>query len=230
MSTQYGSFPGPSGRGPGTVFDPALGLTIPPSLQRAVGAMYLGAGIKAVAAVLIIATGVNAAFGAGGFIGGFAGVGLWLWMAAMNKAGKNWARVTGTVFFGIACLGLLADLFVLSAANSDDTITLNGTVYFIVLLDAVNWVAGLYAVIMMWQKTSSAFYNPQPAYGMPGFGTPGIPPYGYPMPYPQGPVDSAAPVPGWGGVSDPSYGQQGPNQQVPGQAPPVDPGNPWDAR
>lgn len=34
-------------------------------------------------------------------------VGLWLWMASANGKGKSWARITGTVFFGISALALL---------------------------------------------------------------------------------------------------------------------------
>jgi len=30
---------------------------------------------------------------------GLIGIGLWLWMAVKSKAGRNWARITGTVFF-----------------------------------------------------------------------------------------------------------------------------------
>jgi hypothetical protein len=52
-------------------------LATPPPVTRAAQLMYVGA-----AASLI-------------------GVGLWIWMAQMNKAGKNWARITSTVFFAI---------------------------------------------------------------------------------------------------------------------------------
>lgn len=38
-------------------------------------------------------------------------IGLWLWMAAANGKGKSWARITGTVFFGLSALGLLYILF-----------------------------------------------------------------------------------------------------------------------
>ena len=41
---------------------------------------------------------------------GLIGVGLWLWMAQKNKAGKNWARITSTVFFALDTLGAIGGL------------------------------------------------------------------------------------------------------------------------
>ena len=41
---------------------------------------------------------------------GLIGIGLWLWMARANKAGKSWARITATVFFGLDTLSVLAGL------------------------------------------------------------------------------------------------------------------------
>jgi len=38
---------------------------------------------------------------------GLIGIGLWLWMAQKNKAGKNWARITSTVFFALDTLGAI---------------------------------------------------------------------------------------------------------------------------
>jgi len=40
-------------------------------------------------------------------VAGIIGVGLWLWMAWANKRGRNWARITGTVFFGLYTLDLI---------------------------------------------------------------------------------------------------------------------------
>ena len=39
---------------------------------------------------------------------GLIGIGLWMWMARANQAGKNWARITATVFFGLDTLSVLA--------------------------------------------------------------------------------------------------------------------------
>src|SRR5215471_14912088 len=74
----------------------------PPSIQRAVMLMYAGAGLEVLGLIfdLIIRKGSTAS----GIPGAIIGVGLWIWMAKANQAGKNWARITSTVFFGIDCL------------------------------------------------------------------------------------------------------------------------------
>ena len=77
----------------------------PPSIQRAVVLMYVGAGLEVLGLIfnLITRQGSTAA----GIPGTLIGIGLWIWMARANQAGKDWARITSTVFFGIDCLFLL---------------------------------------------------------------------------------------------------------------------------
>src|SRR5450432_2711566 len=70
---------------------------------------------------------------------GLIGIGLWIWMARANKAGKNWARITSTVFFGLDTLGLLA-----SFGQAE---TLLGR-----LVSLVVWLIGLGAIVMLWRK------------------------------------------------------------------------------
>jgi FtsH-binding integral membrane protein len=85
-------------------------------------------------------------------IAGIIGVGLWLWMAWANKRGKNWARITGTVFFGLYTLDLI-----LVAARATSGIS---TVFAV-----VTWLVGLGATIMLWRRDSSAYFNaPQQVY------------------------------------------------------------------
>jgi hypothetical protein len=76
---------------------------------------------------------------------GLIGIGLWIWMASANKAGKNWARITSTVFFGLDTLGLLASF---SQAE-----TLLGR-----LVSLVVWLIGLGVIVMLWRKESSAYF------------------------------------------------------------------------
>jgi hypothetical protein len=66
-------------------------------------------------------------------------------MARANQAGKNWARITATVFFGLDTLSLLAALRQAEPALSR-TISL------------LTWLVGLGAVILLWQKISSAYF------------------------------------------------------------------------
>jgi hypothetical protein len=139
----------------------------PNSVQTAVRLMYAGAGISAISFILgLVTIGsvrhtlekqypsysaskisalVNAEI-AIVVIAGIIGVGLWLWMAWANKRGKNWARITGTVFFGLYTLDL-----VFVAARSASGIS---TVFAI-----VTWLVGLGATIMLWRRDSTAYFR-----------------------------------------------------------------------
>jgi hypothetical protein len=79
---------------------------------------------------------------------GLVGVGLWIWMAFMCKGGRNWARITGTVFFGIFTVLLLA-----SAGRAGGGLGL--------IPDVVQWLVGLGAVILLWRKDATAFFRQQ---------------------------------------------------------------------
>ena len=81
-------------------------------------------------------------------IAGVIGVGLWVWMARMNAKGRNWARITGTIFFGLNTLDLLG-VFARSASAIS-------AVFGIVI-----WLVGLGAVIMLWRRDSSAYFKRQ---------------------------------------------------------------------
>jgi hypothetical protein len=77
---------------------------------------------------------------------GVLGIALWIFMAIMNKAGKSWARITGTVLFGIDTLLLLLGLARAGAAA--------GTLFSI-----LTWLTGLGAVIFLWRRDSTEFFN-----------------------------------------------------------------------
>src|SRR5882724_12004100 len=74
--------------------------------------------------------------------GGLIGAALWLWMAQSCRAGKGWARVVSTVFFGIDTLSVLAG----AAAVQGGGLT---RIYGFVI-----WVIGLIAIILLWQRSS----------------------------------------------------------------------------
>ncbi|MEC3957412.1 hypothetical protein VMT65_30575 [Nocardia sp. CDC153] len=85
-------------------------------------------------------------------------VGLWVWMAFANRAGKHWARVTATVFFAVDTLTTLYSVVAGRFPVSD-------------AIGVLTWLIGLAAVILLWRGPSSAYFRPAPAYA----------------PYPQGP-------------------------------------------
>lgn len=138
------------------------------------------------------------------------GMGLWIWMAFAIRAGKNWARITGTVFFGIESLSLIVGL----AASNSSTVTTKAS-GFTVVMGIVIWLAGLATLILIWNKQSSAYFKPQ---GGPDGGYPAQYPYPYAAPGQQQ-YDQAP----YGG--QPPYGQQQPQPypQQPQEQPPADP-------
>jgi hypothetical protein len=79
--------------------------------------------------------------------GGLIGAALWLWMAQSCRAGKGWARVVSTVFFGIDTLSVLVG----SAAAQGGGLS---RIYGILV-----WVIGLIAIILLWQRSSSDYFR-----------------------------------------------------------------------
>jgi hypothetical protein len=138
----------------------------PPPVLMAVKLMYVGAALSAIGLVLSLATisslkaaivkkypsytasqvhtAQTAALVAAVFFG-LVAIGLWLWMARANGAGKSWARITGTVFFGINTVFLLLSLVQPHASLG-------------LLFGLVVWLAGLGAVVLLWRKESSEYF------------------------------------------------------------------------
>ncbi len=75
--------------------------------------------------------------------------GLWLWMAWANKGGRSWARLMATVFFGFVTAGELALLIKFGFRTGR---------LFLNLFFLVYWLAGLSAVALLWQRSSSDYY------------------------------------------------------------------------
>ncbi len=130
-------------------------------------------------------------------VGGLIEVGLWIWMAFANRSGKNWARITSTVFFGISCIGVIG---LLAASAGSGPFSAQKASGLGVAIGIVNWLVGLAAIILLWNKQSGPYFKP-PQFGV---GGPGYP-YPYAMPGQQ-------PMP-------PAPGQPGP--------PPQQPTDPW---
>jgi hypothetical protein len=152
---------------------------MPDRVKFAVNLMLVGAALKAVDGILLVSS-ASSAFRGGSMIGAFIAVGLWIWMSAAIRGGASWARITGTVFFGIATLGVLVDLALLT----DPRVHVHGLAAAAVGFDLINWAIGLCVVIIIWQRTNAYFFRPQlygarPDYGVPGQG---YPPEG-PRPY-----------------------------------------------
>ena len=130
-------------------------------------------------------------------------IGLWIWMAFATKAGKNWARILSTVFFGLEAASTVIGGLTYAASSSNGSSSTTFVSSDTVLGQIVGWLtflAGLGAIILLWNKQSSAYFKPAAFYPPPGsYGYPGMPPgaapYNYPV-MPQQPQD--APRDPWG--------------------------------
>ena len=69
---------------------------------------------------------------------------LWLWMAWKCAAGRSWARVLSTVFFGLATVVTLA-------SGPYGAWGLAGAI--------LGWLIGLGAVVLLWQRSSSSYFR-----------------------------------------------------------------------
>ena len=145
----------------------------PPSVVRAVQVMYAGAAASLIGIIVdmttlsstraeiirrnpsLTATQVsNAEHVAIGLfiVSGLLGAALWFWIAQMSKAGRNWARIVGTVLFGIDTISVFAG----AAAGPGGGAT---RIYSILI-----WLIGLAAVILLWQRASSQYFRRVPRY------------------------------------------------------------------
>jgi hypothetical protein len=83
-------------------------------------------------------------------------IALWLGLARACRRGKGWARVTGTVLFGLHTLGFLGVL-----VNSHPGL---GPAK---LLTTLSWLIACGAVVFLWQRPSSLFFRTAAAPGRP---------------------------------------------------------------
>jgi hypothetical protein len=141
--------------------------TVPQSVRQAVKAMYGGAAVSLIYLIASIVT-VGSTKTAiekrfpdltasqvsteqhvlliAGVVGGLIAIAAWIFIARACLAGKNWARITGTVLFGIGTLDAFGGL-------------INPVAAPVKILAFVIWAFGLIAVIRLWQAASTAFFK-----------------------------------------------------------------------
>ncbi|MGO8956137.1 MAG: paraquat-inducible protein A [Streptosporangiaceae bacterium] len=85
---------------------------------------------------------------------GLLGIVVWLWMANKNNAGKRWARVLSTLLFSLGTLGMLA---VIVEPMPSGTWMIAG----LKILPLATWLAGLCAIVLLWQRDSTEFFRSQ---------------------------------------------------------------------
>lgn len=166
--------PGPSGMpvAPRYEAQPAAVEPVekPSTVTRAVQLMYVGAALSVVGIVVTWATksqlrdqvaaaspsltpdqvdtALTVSLGFASVVG-LVGVGLWVWMALANQAGKSWARVVATVLGG---LGLAGALFSLRSATGIS-----------IVLQLVSVLLAITILVLLWRPASSAYYKARSA-------------------------------------------------------------------
>lgn len=139
----------------------------PASVEKAVKVMYVGAASSLIGIVIDLTTltatknaihkhihhfmasqiNMHQDFLVGPFvIAGLISAGLWIFVAQWCKRGSKWARITGTALFGIDTLDTLTRVALPGAAAM--------RIYAILV-----WLIGLIATVLLWQRTSSAFFS-----------------------------------------------------------------------
>ncbi len=83
-----------------------------------------------------------------GVISGLIAIGLWLWMARASATGHNYARIVGSVLFGLNTL-----LIFLNLARPHVGLGL--------IFNILVWLVGLGAVVMLWRRESSEYFSPR---------------------------------------------------------------------
>jgi hypothetical protein len=89
------------------------------------------------------------------FVLGLIGAGLWILLARASSSGKDWARATGSVLFGLDTLALLI---------GPPDVGIRGPEAAVARIFAgIIWLIGMAAVVYLWQKDSSVFFKtPRP--------------------------------------------------------------------
>jgi hypothetical protein len=153
----------------------------PPSVRNAVRLMYAGAAIEAVNAILLVAfihsqfqsffsqhQGDLATFPQVGSIFAAAHwteasilstivvyaairIGMWLWMASKNHAGRRWARILSAVLLGLSTPALIADL--------SKGLRLHAVISRWGILEVAIWLVGVCAIALLWRQESSEFFT-----------------------------------------------------------------------
>lgn len=85
------------------------------------------------------------------FVLGLIGAGLWILLARASRSGKDWARVTGSVLFGLDTLAVLIGPPDVGIRGPEAAVAR--------ILAGIIWLIGLTAVVYLWQKDSSVFFK-----------------------------------------------------------------------
>jgi hypothetical protein len=151
----------------------------PVAVLNAVKIMYAGMAVNAIFVIVDVSIGIskntirkdypnlspvnlNATVGfivAFTIVFGLVDIGCWLLIARSCKGGKNWARILGTVLFALDTFRIL--LVIVGRASS--TARLFNHLGVLTAGEIVVWLIGLAAIVLLWRRSSSAFFKAPPA-------------------------------------------------------------------
>jgi hypothetical protein len=138
----------------------------PAPLLMAVRLMYVGAALSVVELIVGLATlgslkaailkdhpgytnaqlnDAKASLLAATVLFGVVAVGLWIWMARANGAGKGWARIVASILFVLGTLDLFGE-----GAQAHAAVSL--------VFGLLVWIAGLGAIILIWRGDSRRYF------------------------------------------------------------------------
>jgi hypothetical protein len=87
---------------------------------------------------------------------GLFSVGLWVWMARMNEAGRSWARITASVFFALWSFYTYSII-----AQLHGGVTITATLIVSLILVLALWAIGLATIFQLWRSASTAYFKAQ---------------------------------------------------------------------
>lgn len=178
----YGGRDGPAPYGPGYGYGPTDPPGQPPpmpsSVRAAVGLMWAGAGLVVVGLLLLPssvdtireqareqlgssaagAVDVDSAVRVGvafALLVASLQLGLWIWMAVMNRRGRHWARVLSTVLGAVGIAFTVVGVLVQRVVSSDLTTadTLN------TVLSVLTSVLAVAIIVLLWRPDSNRWYD-----------------------------------------------------------------------
>jgi hypothetical protein len=85
---------------------------------------------------------------------GLISIGLWLWMARTNEAGRSWARITASVLFGLWSIYTYSVIGELHGG-----VTITATLIVSLVLIIALWVVGVATIFQLWRPASTAYFK-----------------------------------------------------------------------
>lgn len=126
-------------------------------------------------------------------------VGLWIWLAFAIRSGKNWARITGTVLFGLYSASILFSL-----------VNVQSSAAAALAISVLGWLLAVAVTVLIWAGPARTYFRPaQPQLPYP------------PAPYPPAQYPAAQYPAGQYPAAQYPSAQYPPGTYAPAQYPPV---------